>query len=199
MRGQYREATLSSYLHIFGRLSRKACLHYIFIFLADQGFGRALIATIRNLGGCPCPRCLIPKVKLQGVATEDDIQQRTDLARRDTIERRDKVASARRLIYEEQYVVDTPQVEALLKPESLVPTVVCILSREMDFELSYYYYYFQNAFSERLSHTGFDFFLMLVVDLLHEFELGVWKAILIHLLRIVSTLKGSMLAELDRR
>ena len=103
------------------------------------------------------------------------------------------------MIYEEQYVVDTPQVEAFLKPESLVPTVVCALSRGMDFKLSYYYYYFENVFSERLSHTGFDFFLMLVVDLLHEFELGVWKAILIHFLRIVSTLKGSMLAELDCR
>ena len=33
--------------------------------------------------------------------------------------------------------------------------------------------YIKNAFSERLSHTGFDFFLMLVVDLSHEFELGV--------------------------
>jgi hypothetical protein len=27
---------------------------------------------------------------------------------------------------------------------------------------------------------------MLVVDLLHEFELGVWKAILTHLLRILN-------------
>ena len=40
---------------------------------------------------------------------------------------------------------------------------------------------------------------MLVVDLLHEFELGVWKSILIHLLRMVDSLKGSILAELDRR
>ena len=40
---------------------------------------------------------------------------------------------------------------------------------------------------------------MLVVDLLHEFELGVWKSIFIHLLRIVSSLKGTVLAELDRR
>ena len=57
----------------------------------------------------------------------------------------------------------------------------------------------QNAFSERLSHTGFNFFLMLVVDLLHEFELGVWKSILIHLLCIVDSLKGSVLAELNHR
>lgn len=40
---------------------------------------------------------------------------------------------------------------------------------------------------------------MLVVDLLHEFELGVWKAVFTHLLRIVDGLKGAFLAELDRQ
>ena len=40
---------------------------------------------------------------------------------------------------------------------------------------------------------------MLVVDLLHEFELGVWKAIFIHLLRILDSLAGDTLSELDRR
>lgn len=43
----------------------------------------------------------------------------------------------------------------------------------------------QNAFSERLSPYGFDFYSMFVVDLLHEFELGVWKATFTHLLRIL--------------
>ena len=36
-----------------------------------------------------------------------------------------------------------------------------------------------------LSCFGFDFHTMLVPDLLHEFELGVWKAVLTHLLRIL--------------
>lgn len=40
---------------------------------------------------------------------------------------------------------------------------------------------------------------MLVVNLLHEFELGVWKAIFTHLLHIIDSLKGAGLAELDRR
>jgi hypothetical protein len=40
---------------------------------------------------------------------------------------------------------------------------------------------------------------MLVVDLLHEFELGVWKALLTHLLRMLDSLKGNRLCELDRR
>ena len=131
------------------------------------------------------------------VATEEDILQRGVLARRDTVERHEKVFAARRLIYEEQYVVGTPQVETLLKPESLVPTMVCILRCKV--VLKCLTLVVQNAFSERLSHTNFNFFLMLVVDLLHEFELGVWKSILIHLLHIVNSLKGTGLAELDRR
>lgn len=51
--------------------------------------------------------------------------QHTVLAWRNTAERREKIFSACQLIYKEQYVIDTPQVEGLLKPESLVPTVVC--------------------------------------------------------------------------
>ena len=54
------------------------------------------------------------------------MQQRQVLARVDTEERRGKVAAARLLIYQQHYVVDTPQAEALLKPESLVPTKVLI-------------------------------------------------------------------------
>lgn len=85
-----------------------------------------LIANIRNLGGCPCPRCCIPKENLQKVATPTDMSQREALSRHDTADRRAKIISARRLIYEGQYNVDTPQVEVLLKPESLVPTIVNI-------------------------------------------------------------------------
>jgi len=40
----------------------------------------------------------------------------------------------------------------------------------------------QNVFSEKLSPLGFNYFLIFVFDLMHEFELGVWKALFIHLL-----------------
>jgi hypothetical protein len=58
---------------------------------------------------------------------------------------------------------------------------------------------FQNAFSDKLAQFGFCLFLMLVVDLMHEFELGVWKAIFIHLLRILDCMNESLKHELDRR
>ena len=55
---------------------------------------------------------------------ERDTVQRQILLRKDTQERRNKIVAARRLIYDQNYVVDTPQVDTLLKDESLVPTKV---------------------------------------------------------------------------
>jgi hypothetical protein len=42
---------------------------------------------------------------------------------------------------------------------------------------------------------------MLVVDLLHEFELGVWKTLFTHLIRLLYAAgpQGDLVAELDRR
>jgi hypothetical protein len=40
---------------------------------------------------------------------------------------------------------------------------------------------------------------MFVVDLMHEFELGVWKALFIHLLRMLEAYDKNALYELDRR
>jgi hypothetical protein len=59
----------------------------------------------------------------------------------------------------------------------------------------------QNMFAEKLGSFGFDPFVMLVVDLMHEFELGVWKAIFTHLLRILYAIApgGSLVTELNRR
>jgi hypothetical protein len=42
-------------------------------------------------------------------------------------------------------------------------------------------------------------FKMLVVDIMHEFELGVWKALFIHLLRILESVDKALIHELDRR
>jgi hypothetical protein len=61
--------------------------------------------------------------------------------------------------------------------------------------------YYQNAFVNRLG-SDFNPSRMLVVDLLHEFELGVWKALFTHLIRLLySASRGSndLVIELDRR
>lgn len=55
-----------------------------------------------------------------------DRQQRKTLRRVDSVDRRAKVATARSLIYENNYAVDSAGVERLLKEESLVPTAVSV-------------------------------------------------------------------------
>jgi hypothetical protein len=57
------------------------------------------------------------------------------------------------------------------------------------------------VFGEKLGSFGFNPYVMLVVDLLHEFELGTWKAIFTHLLRLLHAAApaGRCVAELDRR
>ena len=56
----------------------------------------------------------------------------------------------------------------------------------------------QNAFIDRLGET-FDVFSLFVVDLLHEIELGVWKALLIHLIRMLVSLGGNSIQEFNSR
>ncbi|KAG2741806.1 hypothetical protein P692DRAFT_201726163 [Suillus brevipes Sb2] len=152
----------------------------IFTYSADYP-EKALIATIRNLGGCPCPRCLIPKFRVQNLGMSLDIKQRETLARIDNNARQSKVVISRSHIYDLGYGIRSTAVENLLKEHSLVPTT--------------------NAFSEKLGCLGFNLFIMLVVDLMHEFELGVWKALFVHLIRILSSACAGdeLVHELDRR
>jgi len=54
---------------------------------------------------------------------------------------------------------------------------------------------------EQLGDT-FNVFRMLVVDFMHEFELGVWKTLLLHLIRILYAVPrhgAELVARLDER
>ena len=59
--------------------------------------------------------------------------------------------------------------------------------------------FFQSAFSVRLAEYGFNFYSLFKPDLLHEFELGVWKATLTHLLRVLYAFGGDRINELNAR
>ena len=83
-----------------------------------------MIASIHNLGKCPCPCCLIPLCHVHCIRTAGDLCQRTTLAHVDNREQRGKVHVAQRLIYERNSLVNSSAVEALLQDKSLVPTVV---------------------------------------------------------------------------
>jgi hypothetical protein len=141
--------------------------------------GRIILASIRNRGYCPCPRCLIPLSRFQNMGMKQDMKERKTLARVDDEAWRRKIDIAQDIIYKMNYAVDSEAVEKILKDESLVPA--------------------RNAFSQKLSKFGFNLFLALVVDFMHEFELGVWKALFRHLLRILNAANTTLVNELDRR
>ncbi|KAG6914252.1 hypothetical protein DXG01_001450 [Tephrocybe rancida] len=141
---------------------------------------KVVMSTIRQMGGCPCPRCRIPKADIHLLGSPVDRAARITLERTDNNIYRKKIEKARGMIYgKKNMAIDSAAVERELKPESLVPTV--------------------NAFSDRLQKFGLHWPAIFAVDLLHEIELGVWKNLLIHLLRILESVDDNMLHELDRR
>ena len=49
------------------------------------------------------------------------------------------------------------------------------------------------------AEKGLNFYSLFVPDLLHEFELGVWKSTLTHLIRILHAAGGDKVQEFNRR
>lgn len=88
-------------------------------------------------------------------------------------------------------------VEDILKETSSVPTMV---SSNDVLDCYTFIIAIQNVFVDRLGEE-FDVHSMLVVDLMHEFQLGVWKSLFTHLIRILHATapNGSQVAELDER
>ncbi|KAJ3710934.1 hypothetical protein C8R42DRAFT_648374, partial [Lentinula raphanica] len=136
---------------------------------------KVLLATIRDLGNCPCPRCLCPKGSLDQMGTRRDLALRKNTARTFLINR---VKKARDYIYRKGYGIRSARVEELLKPTSSVPTM--------------------NAFVDRLG-SDFNPSHMLAPDFMHEFELGVFKSLFAHLIRVLHAKEPSLVSELDHR
>lgn len=82
---------------------------------------RVLLATIRDGSEYLCPRCLVPKAKLDNTGFFRDLQLRIDNLR---VYALDKVRRARDFIYQQGKPVDGVAVRRLLDFESLVPTMV---------------------------------------------------------------------------
>ncbi|KAG6830763.1 hypothetical protein H0H92_014844 [Tricholoma furcatifolium] len=145
---------------------------------------KALMATIRMNGLLPCPRCMVAKADAHLVGQKRDRKNRVRLLRKDDSTHRSKITTARSKIYQENLAVDSAAVKRLL-----------ILTYEPQA-----YNTRQNAFSKQLrEELGPTWFSMFVIDQMHEIELGVWKHLFIHLLRILESLEEPRIHELDRR
>lgn len=50
-----------------------------------------------------------------------------------------------------------------------------------------------------MTHPGFDRYRMFTVDLMHEVELGVWKAVFTHLIRLLEAIGQEEIDKLNIR
>jgi len=83
-----------------------------------------LIATLRNNGQCPCPRCLVKKDHIHLGGTPADTTTRTTRPRKHDHLFMDVINTARQLFNTGLRSLTSDPVERLLKPRSWVPTVV---------------------------------------------------------------------------
>jgi hypothetical protein len=84
---------------------------------------RALIATIKDMGACPCPRCLTPKRVFSSLGLLKDMKSRINNLR---IYVETNVVKARQYIYQLGHTVDGTKVEDLLGEGSWVPVAVSV-------------------------------------------------------------------------
>lgn len=112
------------------------------------------------------------------MGTQKDTKRRSNL-RQDTMERRALIEKMRGHIFKGGISVANPAINRKLTSQgSLVPS--------------------RNAFSST-PDDNYNFYTLFVPDLLHEFELGVWKATFTHLMRILLAQGGSSVTDLNQR
>ncbi|KAH9903884.1 uncharacterized protein BXZ73DRAFT_111380 [Epithele typhae] len=152
----------------------------IFTYSADYP-EKCLIACVKPMGKCPCTDCHVRKTDIHLMGTKQDLAQRQRHPRTalsSTLQR--WIENVRSWIFERGIDPESKHVnESPLNEHSTTPA--------------------RNAFSTRLNAFGFDVYRILVPDLMHEFELGVWKSTLTHLLRLVIALGGDNIQTLDSR
>jgi hypothetical protein len=141
-----------------------------------------MIACIKKLGRCCCPRCFVLRKNIWKLGTPADRRTREKHVRTDDAVYQSTIAKARRYIFSGVKWTST-KIKNLLDPHSWVGV--------------------RSAFSVKLSSLGLNVFDMLVPDALHELELGIFKHIFTHMLRILAELFPAdfkeRLAEINRR
>ncbi|KIM63149.1 hypothetical protein SCLCIDRAFT_24518 [Scleroderma citrinum Foug A] len=144
----------------------------LFTYAADYP-EKILLACMKFLGNCPCPHCLVTKDKICKLGMKNDQGVCTKKAWVDTEACHWLIENVHRAIFEFGQSITSRAIKRILGPASLVPT--------------------------RLSALGFNFYSMLVPDFMHEFELGIWKATLMHLIRLLYEVGNDAVQEFNTR
>ncbi|KAF7300199.1 hypothetical protein MKEN_01343700 [Mycena kentingensis (nom. inval.)] len=140
---------------------------------------KLLIAVIRAMSEYLCPRCNTPQKYFHEMGKKRDMQRRKTNERKDTPERRSLVSRVRSWIFNKGFALKNNNVKEQLAFGAQAPT--------------------PSAFSDFLFPLGVNYYSLLTVDLMHEFELGVWKSLFIHLIRMCVYFGPETVHALNRR
>ncbi|TBU21594.1 hypothetical protein BD311DRAFT_678015 [Dichomitus squalens] len=151
----------------------------IFLYSADYP-EKCLLACLKTLARCACPDCTTDKCDFWKMGMKSDMAAREKNARKDTGIFHDAIARVRRWIFEDGTVPDGTHVQKTkLGFFSMAPV--------------------RSAFSQRFASLGYSAYKLFVPDLMHEFELGVWKGTFTHLVRILIAEGRDGVQKLDER
>ncbi|TBU53092.1 hypothetical protein BD310DRAFT_981403 [Dichomitus squalens] len=151
----------------------------IFLYAADYP-EKCLVACLKFLGKCACPECLIEKKDFDKMGTWTDLKHRVTKKREDTGMLHAAIAKAREWIFALGRAPEGSNIKAtLLNQVSIRPT--------------------RSAFSIRFARFKQNCYDLFTPDLMHEFELGVWKSTFTHLVRILVAAGNDKIQTLDQR
>ncbi|KAJ3543081.1 hypothetical protein NMY22_g3268 [Coprinellus aureogranulatus] len=186
------EAMHAQWAIILGEAGLQDAIANGFIFKCSDGRERRFYIRIFTYSADYPEKQVFPSHPSQSsthnlMGTPEDLSSRLSSARRDDDARRQAVKTSRKKLLGDGVGLTTSGVDGPLKDQSLQPVWVSLA---------------QNAFSTpALTASGFDIFNAMAVDLLHEFEQGIWKDVFLHILRILdaSASGNSLRTVLDRR
>lgn len=89
---------------------------------------RILLACLRFMAHCPCPRCIVTKDQLPELGMKRDTRRREVQAREDNHIVHAKIERARTAIFCRGVAIRGDIIEPMLKPTSLTPTRVSLAS-----------------------------------------------------------------------
>ncbi|KAI9067850.1 hypothetical protein FKP32DRAFT_1562843, partial [Trametes sanguinea] len=141
---------------------------------------KILLAALKPLSKHPCPRCLVSKDEICLAGTPEDMHDRCANERKDTPALRRDIKRARKLLFKGSSL-GSKRIQDLLDSRSLNPVQVGI------------------SFATFHTVFGLNHYKLFAPDLMHEFELGVWKNTFLHLLRLLVAQGGTAVQEFNRR
>ena len=116
-------ACILEYSHIQLTIQKSKYSNILFLGMYAE-WDRVLLASLHNLGACPCPRCKVEKSQILELGMKRDKNRRLREEQVDNDSYRRKVKSARQYIFEQGKGIESAAVEDLLSEESYVPITV---------------------------------------------------------------------------